>query len=165
MDMARSVAVVALQPYICIKDEISPPPFWEQAVTETPLMLLTLEIQHITGQDSTGRGSNHQLMLMTDWKITLFLPGLLVTGREDGDHEGLIWKRGQQGAEEKKVLLKMSFCPWHPISSNTKGTREKSFQQSNDTEARVCTLNTTQIELSIHCHGFHAVFQQAASTK
>lgn len=127
-------------------------------------MPLTPEIQHVTGQDSTGRGSNHQLMLMTEWKSTLFLPGLLVTGREDGDHKGLTWKRGQQGAEEKG-LLKMNSCPWHPISSTTKGTREKTFQQSSDTETRICTSNTTQIELSIHCHGFHAAFQQAASTK
>lgn len=141
------------------------PPFREQVETETPLIPLTPESQHVTGQDSTGRGSNHQLELMTEWKSTLFLPGRLVTRHEDGDHEAMTWKRGQQGAEEKKGLLEMSFCPWHPISSATKGTREKSFQQSSDTETRICTLNTTQIELSIHCHGFHAVFQQAASTK
>jgi len=77
---------------------------------------------------------------------------------KDGDHRGLPWERGLQVAEEKQHLLQRSFCPPLPISSTAKGAREKSFQQSNDAETRISTLNTTEIELSIHCFEFHAFF-------
>lgn len=123
MDTASSVAVVALQPYMGIKDEISPQQFWEQIGTETPLMPLTPEIQHVTGQDSTCRGSNHQLMLMTEWKSTLFLPGLLVTRREDG----FDMEKGTARGRREEGPLKDEFLSMAPHQLNHQGHERKKF--------------------------------------
>lgn len=106
-------------------------------------------MSQVTAQNRTGRGSNQRLTLMEK-----HLAGSSVrrTGMGIG---GFAMGRGQQVAEEKKCLFKRSF--WHPIlSAQQLRTQGKSFQQINTTtKTRICTLNTTSIEMSTHCYEFH----------
>lgn len=114
-------------------------------------MPLVQEMWRVTGHRSEPHGQRIKPAAHTDGKAPC---RQLCETHGDGDR-GVRHGKGQQAAEEKKRLFKRSF--WHPIlSAQQPRTQGKSFQQINTTtKTRICTLNTTSIEMSTHCYEFH----------
>lgn len=131
-DTARSAAAMSLQHYVRINGEISCHCLGNKLKRRhlwCPWFKRS-DMSQVTPQDCMGRGSNHRLTLMKEWKSTLLLPGHLAGSciRAWGwGSQGFAMGKRTASGRRKEAPLREEFLPTTAHQLNDQGRKRKKF--------------------------------------